>query len=224
MRAAEAAEAVHANGEAAALYSRALKLWDRVANAEELAGCDHVELLRAAARATGREHEAGRAETLLRAALSELDERTEPERAAGLLAEVAREQFYQGRSGQAAETRQHALSLLPDEPSPTRAALMARLATELMLESRYREAEDAARAALEVARAAADELSEIRALDTLGVALFGLAPLRRRRGGARRGDPAGRRSRPAAFHALLRELRRFARHGGPARGRAPGRR
>ena len=42
VRAAQAAEAVHANGEAAALYSRALQLWDRVANAEELTGCDHV--------------------------------------------------------------------------------------------------------------------------------------------------------------------------------------
>ena len=38
VRAAQAAEAVHANGEAAALYSRALQLWDRVANAEELTG------------------------------------------------------------------------------------------------------------------------------------------------------------------------------------------
>ena len=49
VRAAQAAEAVHASGEAAALYSRALQLWDRVANAEELAGLDHVALLRAAA-------------------------------------------------------------------------------------------------------------------------------------------------------------------------------
>src|SRR4051812_3636591 len=38
VRAAEAAEAVHANGEAAALYSRALKLWDRVPDAAELTG------------------------------------------------------------------------------------------------------------------------------------------------------------------------------------------
>ena len=47
VRAAQAAEAVHANGEAAALYSRALQLWDRVANAEELAG---LRPRRAAAR------------------------------------------------------------------------------------------------------------------------------------------------------------------------------
>ena len=52
VRAAQAAEAVHANGEAAALYSRALQLWDRVADAEELTGRDHVELLRAAAWTT----------------------------------------------------------------------------------------------------------------------------------------------------------------------------
>ena len=42
VRAAEAAEAVHANGEAGALYSRALQLWDRVADAEALVGRDHV--------------------------------------------------------------------------------------------------------------------------------------------------------------------------------------
>ena len=71
VRAAEAAAVVHANGEAAALYSRALKLWDRVAGAEELTGLDHVELLRATAWATFREHDPARAETLLRAALAE---------------------------------------------------------------------------------------------------------------------------------------------------------
>ncbi len=75
VRAAQAAEAVHANGEAAALYSRALKLWDRVADAEALTGLDHVALLRAAAWTTEREHEPARAETYLRAALAELGDR-----------------------------------------------------------------------------------------------------------------------------------------------------
>src|SRR3954447_5943715 len=44
VRAAEAAEGVHAVGEASALYSRALQLWDRVTGAERLAGRDHVAL------------------------------------------------------------------------------------------------------------------------------------------------------------------------------------
>ena len=89
VRAAEAAEAVHANGEAAALYSRALKLWDRVADAEELPAATTSTLLRAAAWTTGREHEPARAETYLRAALAELGDR-DPMRAAELLEHLAR--------------------------------------------------------------------------------------------------------------------------------------
>ncbi len=172
VRAAEAAAVVHANGEAAALYSRALKLWDRVAGAEELTGLDHVELLRATAWATFREHDPARAETLLRAALAEVDD---PVRTAKLLEMLARAQFDQGRSADAAETRHGALDLLPDEPSQTRAMLLASLTKDLMMESRYSEAVDAAKVALEVAQAAGDEISQIRALDAMGVSLFGLA-------------------------------------------------
>ena len=72
VRAAEAAEAVHANGEAAALYSRALQLWDRVADAEALAGprprraaarrrLDHRPRARARARRDLPARRAGRA-------------------------------------------------------------------------------------------------------------------------------------------------------------------
>src|SRR5205085_131565 len=49
IRAGEAAESVHANGEAAALFERALELWERVPDAEALTGTDRVELLRSAA-------------------------------------------------------------------------------------------------------------------------------------------------------------------------------
>src|SRR4051794_6867082 len=91
IRAAEAAEAVHAHGEAAALYSRALGLWAHVADAEKLAGMDHVDLLRAAAWTTGREHEPGRAESYLRAALQELGD-SDPVRTAELLEDGARQQ------------------------------------------------------------------------------------------------------------------------------------
>ena len=173
VRAAEAAAVVHANGEAAALYSRALKLWDRVAGAEELTGLDHVELLRAAAWATFREHDPARAETLLRAALAEVERSGAPRRGCSRCSRGA--QFDQGRSADAAETRHGALDLLPDEPSETRAMLLASLTKDLMMESRYREAVDAAKVALEVAQAAGDEISQIRALDAMGVSLFGLA-------------------------------------------------
>ncbi|HEY6886924.1 MAG TPA: AAA family ATPase [Solirubrobacter sp.] len=174
VRAAEAAEAVHANGEAAALYSRALQLWDRVAGAEELAGRDHVSLLRAAAHATGKEHEPARAESYLRAALNELGD-SDPMRTADLLEHLARNQFNMGRSADAAETRRRALDLLPEEPSKVRAMLLASVVKELMLESRHDEAVEAAQEAMAVARAVGDEVAELRALDGLGMSLFGLA-------------------------------------------------
>ena len=174
VRAAEAAEAVHANGEAAALYSRALQLWDRVANAEELAGRDHISLLRAAAHTTGKEHEPARAESYLRAALHELGD-SDPVRTADLLEHLARNQFNQGRSADAAETRRRALDLLPEEPSKVRATLLASVVKELMLESRHDEAVEAAQEAMAVARAVGDEVAELRALDGMGVSLFGLA-------------------------------------------------
>ena len=53
--------------------------------------------------------------------------------------------------------------------------LLASVVKELMLESRHQEAVDAAEEALEVARAVGDEVAELRSLDGMGVALFGLA-------------------------------------------------
>ncbi|MBE2315180.1 AAA family ATPase [Solirubrobacter sp. CPCC 204708] len=174
VRAGAAAESVHANGEAAALYSRALQLWDRVPNAEELTGLDHVELLRNAAWTNDREHEPARAESYLRAAIAELGD-SDPVRTAQLLELTARQQFNQGRSAAAAETRREALALLPEGPSGTRATLLAGMAKELMLESRLHETLEVADEAIEVARAAGDQVSELRALDAKGVVLFGMA-------------------------------------------------
>ena len=173
-RAAQAAEAVHANGEAAALYARALQLWDRVADAEALTGHDHVELLRSAAWTNDREHEPARAESYLRAAITELGD-SDPVRTAQLLELVARQQFGLGRSAAAAETRREALALLPEGPSGTRATLLAGMAKELMLESRLQETVEVADEAIEVARAVGDQVSELRALDAKGVVLFGMA-------------------------------------------------
>jgi DNA-binding NarL/FixJ family response regulator/tetratricopeptide (TPR) repeat protein len=174
VRAADAANGVHAHGEAAALLQRALRLWDRVPNAQELTGLDHVELLHRAAMSTGGEHEPARAESLLRAALAEVDEAADPQRAAVLLERMAREQFNLGHAEQAVQTRRRALALLPDEPSEARAQVLAGQMRELMLESRFRDAVEKASEALEVARAVGDEVSEIRVLDGMGTSLIGL--------------------------------------------------
>src|SRR3954468_14147922 len=76
VRAATAAEAVHAFGEAAALLERALELWDRVPDAEQIAGIDHVALLLRAGDAFIASGDRSRPIPLLRAALEMVDEQT----------------------------------------------------------------------------------------------------------------------------------------------------
>ena len=111
------------------------------------------------------------------------------------------QQFDQGRSAEAAETRRDALDLLPDEPSETRATLLASLTKDLMMESRYREAVEAARGRARGRAAPPATRSRRSARSTrMGVALFGLGALRRGRAGAARGDAprgGGRASAPA---------------------------
>ena len=173
IRAGDAAETVHANGEAAALFERALELWDRVPDAEALTGTDRVDLLRSAAwnhQTTG--SEVDRAETLLRAAVSLIDAEREPLRLAQVLDRLARQQWRLGRPDDALATQERGLALTPaDTPTPERAMLLSSRAKHLMLAARYRESVDVAREALELARAADARLAEIRALDALGVSL-----------------------------------------------------
>jgi DNA-binding CsgD family transcriptional regulator len=187
VRAGEAAEAVHAYGEGAALYERALELWDRVPDAERLTGRTHVAVLRAAAWCHATELEPARAETLLRAAVAEVDPEEEPRLAAIVLERLSRQQWNLGRQAEARESRRRALALLPeDDVSAERADVLASIAKELMLEGRYRETVDAARQALAVAEACGASVPHVRALDALGIALAatgqheeGFAALRR---------------------------------------------
>ena len=195
VRAGEAAEAVRAYGEAAALYERALELWDRVPDAPERAGTDHVGLLRSAAWCRYTEGDAERAETLLRAASEELDAEAEPEQMADVLERLARQEWRQGRPDDARRTQARALALLPDHPTAARAMVLSSQAKQLMLESRYREAIERARAGLAEARAAGAAMPEIRSLDALGVSLAWM------------GDPEGLvRLREATALALEHEM------------------
>jgi len=78
VEAADAAEKVHAHGEAAALLERALELWDRVPNAAELAGMDRIDLLWWAAADHRADGDFARAETLARRALDGVNENEDP--------------------------------------------------------------------------------------------------------------------------------------------------
>src|SRR5262249_54396253 len=85
VRAADAAEQAHAHAEAAALLERAADLFDRVPDPASLAGGDLATILDRAAKNHYAELNTDREEALLRRAVSLVDERTEPRRAARLL-------------------------------------------------------------------------------------------------------------------------------------------
>jgi len=173
VRAAEAATDVHASGEAGHLFERALELWERVPDAEDLLGIDHVELLRRAAIA--REDEPVRSAELARRALAEVDRDCEPVRAAELLHRLGRAWWNQGKGEKALAAWDDALGLLaPLPPTVERAMVLARKATALMLWGRYEAADALCSESLAAAQAAGSAAAELHARVTRGVALFGL--------------------------------------------------
>jgi DNA-binding CsgD family transcriptional regulator len=196
VRAAAAADRVHAYGEAAALLERALELWPRVPDAEELAGADHVELLMRAANARQWEDASDRTADLLRAALAEIDASARPHRAAAVLERMSRAEWGLGRSAGSQARLDSALGLLPDDDrSPERASLLAWQAKLYMLQSRFAEAIAVARASLDEIRATGDASAASRVLNALGVALAasgapeeGIAALREGLALSRRSD------------------------------------
>jgi DNA-binding CsgD family transcriptional regulator len=170
VRAALAARAVHAYGEAADLAERALQLWPRVPDTAQVVDLDHVDLLRLAAAAHGVAGDRTRAEVLLESALSELDRDAEPRRYATVLARLARVRWSLNRGIEGVETAQRALALLPaEEPSRERASLLSWLARTRHLRGRFRDALVDAEKALVATVAAGDRCSEGEVLNTLGM-------------------------------------------------------
>ena len=170
VQAALAAREVHAYGDAADLAERALDLWPRVPDADQMIPLDHVELLGIAAAAHAVAGDRARAEVLLTRALKELDPDTAPRRYSYLLARLSRSQWSMNRGPEAMETAERALSMLPpDEISAERASLLAWSARTRHLRGRYREALKEGEAALVTAVAAGDRRSESEVLNTLGM-------------------------------------------------------
>ncbi len=170
VQAALAAREVHAYGDAADLAERALELWPRVPNADQMIPLDHVELLGIASAAHSVAGDRGRAEVLLEHALKELDPDAEPRRYSELLARLSRAQWSLNRGNEAIETAERALSMLPpDEISRERASLLAWAARTRHLRGRYRHALTEGEDALVTAVAAGDRRSESEVLNTLGM-------------------------------------------------------
>ncbi|EHN10172.1 hypothetical protein PAI11_29310 [Patulibacter medicamentivorans] len=173
IRAADAAERVHAYGEEAELLERALALWPNVPDAEQVAGRSHVRVLRRTAFAHQGVGEHGRSETLLVAALDQIDRAADPRLAASTLERLARVRWSQMRPIEALDTAQEGLDLLAGDTSVERARLLSWWAKARMLQGRYREAVGVAREAIALAQAVGDEVAESRARNALGVSLSG---------------------------------------------------
>jgi len=175
VRAATAAEHVHAYGEAAALLERALELWDRVPDAEERAGADRVTVLARAADAASAFGDPGRQLALLETAFAQLGPEPDPSRAARILEATARAQRHLNRARASAATLERALALLErsgDDGDPAdRASVLAALARARMILNRYADAVRDAREALRLASAVDMPLVEGRARNTLGFSL-----------------------------------------------------
>ena len=166
-----AAREVHAYGDAADLAERALDLWPRVPDADQIMPLDHIELLGIAAAAHSAAGDGSRAEVLLERALKELDPETDPRHYSELLARLSRAQWFLNRGAEAVETAERALSMLPpDEVSHERASLLAWTSRNRYLRGRYRDALREGREALDTAVAAGDRRSQSEVLNTLGMA------------------------------------------------------
>lgn len=169
VRAAMAAHDVLANAEAAALYERALELWDRVEQPEHLANMDRIELLRRAGSAS--DANPARAINLIRAGLELIDREADPQRAALLLERLGHASWNLGKGRDAVVAWDEALTLLDRLPGAgrTRAKLLASKATGLMLWGHWAEAAELADAAIAAARASGSRYAEIHALNVKGI-------------------------------------------------------
>jgi len=173
--AAAEASAIHAHGEAADMLERALETWPQVEDPEGVSGIGHAELLVRTATEHDHNDRPTRAESMLRAALDELDAQSEPVPTAVALEHLARALWGLAKGDEALASGRRALELLSQAGAePERASVLAWLARTTLLRGRYREAVEAAREVLEIVTASGAGLHlESQALNTLGMALVG---------------------------------------------------
>jgi DNA-binding CsgD family transcriptional regulator/tetratricopeptide (TPR) repeat protein len=177
VRAGREAQRAHAPGEALGLYRRALELWSRVPDAEQIAGLDHVTLLCLTAAEASILDERSRAEMLLERALDELDPDTEPVRYAETLFEHGRALWSLNRGDEAVAAGERALAMMPADAARPAIPIRAWLARLQTLRGKYREARTDAEPALAAAVAAGDRGAESELLNTLGMIRVGLGEI-----------------------------------------------
>ncbi len=180
VHAAVEARRAHAYGDAASLAERALDLWPRVGNAEELVGHDEVTLLELAASSHGVSGYWPRSEQLLARAVELVDPNTQPLRYGRLLARLARSRWKLNRGREALELAEQALQVMPEgDGDADRAAVLSWLARTRVLRGQYREAIRDGEPALSAAQAVGEQWIYGEALNTLGMARIALGDVDR---------------------------------------------
>ncbi|MFJ2028541.1 helix-turn-helix transcriptional regulator [Streptosporangium sp. NPDC087985] len=140
------------------LLERVLTLWNKVPDAAERIGVDHTTVLEQASEAAHACGEVERGLRFVKAALEELDERTEPARVAELV--VRRSQFKMSkRKPGALDDLRYAERLVP-EPGLDRAHVLSKLGSFLMFSGEVTEGTALTEEALEIAREHGDECLE----------------------------------------------------------------
>jgi DNA-binding CsgD family transcriptional regulator/tetratricopeptide (TPR) repeat protein len=149
------------------LLERVLTLWNKVPDATERIGADHVTVLERASEAAYVSGDMERSMKFVKGALSELDEQDAPERVAELMVRMANIKQQRGRPG-ALDDLRHAERLVP-RPSDMRTFVLARLGAELMLLNEVTEGTALTEEALQVARQRGHEVQEADLLMNLAL-------------------------------------------------------
>jgi DNA-binding CsgD family transcriptional regulator/tetratricopeptide (TPR) repeat protein len=185
VRAAREAAAAHLPVEAERHSQRALELWDRVPEAADVAGIEHLALLELALQMTVESGHETRTLAHAADALAEVDAEREPRRAALILVRRAEALRRLRRNAMAIPDLEEARRLLGDEPTRELAAALAAIANVHVLEGNDELASELGARAVDVARTVGARDVETDALLSAGGALAylgefeqGLAALR----------------------------------------------
>lgn len=161
-----------AHAEASVHLALALSLWKGLSDAEVRAGTDRARLLAEAAAAAAADGEMRAAITLTSESIALLDAAADDPRAGVAHAELGRYLWWHGEPARGLQELERALDLVPDRPrSGERARVLAWYAQLLGVESRFTDAREAARGAIDHARAAGARDVLEHALTTLATSI-----------------------------------------------------
>jgi DNA-binding CsgD family transcriptional regulator len=180
VEAASEAEGMHALGEAVGHIDRVLGLWERVAGPEDAACCDKFELLIRGSELADFSGDGVHGLALAERARAEIDERTEPLRAARAEARIGRSLQFSGRGADALEHLAAARRLVPKEPPTLEyAEALAAEGRTLMLNDLPREARERLEEAISIAERLGALEVQASALNSLAIVYSDLGDFER---------------------------------------------